>query len=431
MSTPLADRVRPRTLEEMVGQEHLLGEGALLRRIARGGNIPNMIFYGPSGVGKTTAARIIAAAAGKKLERLNGTTASTGDIKAIIAGRDGFDALDGVLLYLDEIQYLNKKQQQTLLEYIEDGSITLIASTTENPYFYVYNASLSRSTVFEFKPVTAGEIQKSLRRALGLIREEDPAIALEEGVLEHIAATCGGDVRKAVNALELVWLGASAREGTENRLLTLEDARAASQRSAMRYDREGDEHYDLLSALQKSIRGSDPDAGLHYLGRLLEAGDLLSPCRRLLVIAAEDVGLAYPLAMAVVKACVDSALQLGLPEAQIPLAEAVVLMATAPKSNSANAGIEAAMADIRAGKGGPIPRCLQNRHYDGADAKVKGQFYRYPHDFPGHWLEQQYLPDALAGTVYYRYGENKTEQAARSYWEAVKAKVRGSGQDPR
>lgn len=431
MSTPLADRIRPRSLEEMVGQEHLLGEGALLRRIAQGKNIPNMIFYGPSGVGKTTAARIIAASAGKKLERLNGTTASTGDIKAIIAGREGFDALDGVLLYLDEIQYLNKKQQQTLLEFIEDGSITLIASTTENPYFYVYNAILSRSTVFEFKPVTAGEIQKSLRRALGLIREEDPAIALEEGVLEHIAATCGGDVRKAVNALELVWLGASAREGEENRLLTLEDARAASQRSAMRYDREGDEHYDLLSALQKSIRGSDPDAGLHYLGRLLEAGDLLSPCRRLLVIAAEDVGLAYPLAMAVVKACVDSALQLGLPEAQIPLAEAVVLMATAPKSNSANAGIEAAMADIRAGKGGPIPRCLQNRHYDGADAKVKGQFYRYPHDFPGHWLEQQYLPDALAGTVYYRYGENKTEQAARSYWEAVKAKVRGSGQNPR
>ena len=430
MSTPLADRIRPRTLEEMVGQEHLLGEGALLRRIAQGENIPNMIFYGPSGVGKTTAARIIAASAGKKLERLNGTTASTGDIKAIIAGRDGFDALDGVLLYLDEIQYLNKKQQQTLLEFIEDGSITLIASTTENPYFYVYNAILSRSTVFEFKPVTAGEIQKSLRRALGLIREEDPAIALEEGVLEHIAATCGGDVRKAVNALELVWLGASAREGEENRLLTLEDARAASQRSAMRYDREGDEHYDLLSALQKSIRGSDPDAGLHYLGRLLEAGDLLSPCRRLLVIAAEDVGLAYPLAMAVVKACVDSALQLGLPEAQIPLAEAVVLMATAPKSNSANAGNEAAMADIRAGKGGPIPRCLQNRHYDGADAKVKGQFYRYPHDFPGHWLEQQYLPDALAGTVYYRYGENKTEQAARAYWEAVKAKVRGSGQNP-
>ncbi len=419
MSTPLADRVRPRSLEEMVGQEHLLGEGALLRRVARGKNIPNMIFYGPSGVGKTTAARIIAAAAGKKLERLNGTTASTGDIKAIIAGRDGFDALDGVLLYLDEIQYLNKKQQQTLLEFIEDGSITLIASTTENPYFYVYNAILSRSTVFEFKPVSAGEIEKGLRRALEILREEDPGVEAEEGVLPHIAAGCGGDVRKAINALELIWLGAAPREDGK-KLLTLEDAKAASQRSAMRYDREGDEHYDLLSALQKSIRGSDPDAGLHYLGRLLEAGDLLSPCRRLLVIAAEDVGLAYPLAMAVVKACVDSALQLGLPEAQIPLAEAVVLMATAPKSNSANAGIEAAMADIRAGKAGPVPRCLQNKHFDGADAKVRGQFYRYPHDFPGHWVAQQYLPDALVGTTYYRWGENKTEQAARAYWEAVK-----------
>jgi len=420
MSTPLADRVRPRTLEEMVGQEHLLGEGALLRRIAQGGNIPNMIFYGPSGVGKTTAARIIAAAAGKKLERLNGTTASTGDIKAIIAGLNGFDALGGVLLYLDEIQYLNKKQQQTLLEFIEDGSITLIASTTENPYFYVYSAILSRSTVFEFKAVSAGEIEKGLERVLGILREEDPEAEAEEGVLAHIAATCGGDVRKAVNALELTWLGAAAREGGGKKLLTLEDAKAVSQRSAMRYDREGDEHYDLLSALQKSIRGSDPDAGLHYLGRLLEAGDLLSPCRRLLVIAAEDVGLAYPMAMAVVKACVDSALQLGLPEARIPLAEAVVLMATAPKSNSAYLGIAAAMEDIRRGKAGPIPRCLQNKHYDGADAAVKGQFYRYPHDFPGHWVEQQYLPDTLAGTVYYHYGENKTEQAARAYWEAIK-----------
>ena len=423
MSAPLADRVRPRALSEMVGQEHLLGEGALLRRIAQGGSIPNMIFYGPSGVGKTTAARIIAAAAGKKLERLNGTTASTGDIKAIIAGRDGFDALDGVLLYLDEIQYLNKKQQQTLLEFIEDGSVTLIASTTENPYFYVYNAILSRSTVFEFKPVSAPEIQRGLRRVAEVLREEDPDLELEEGVLSHIAATCGGDVRKAVNALELAWLGTSAGEGP--RRITLADAQAVSQRSAMRYDREGDEHYDILSALQKSIRGSDPDAGLHYLGRLLEAGDLLSPCRRLLVIAAEDVGLAYPMAMAIVKACVDSAIQLGLPEARIPLAEAVILMATAPKSNSAILGIDAAMGDIRRGKAGPIPRCLQNKHYDGADAKVKGQFYQYPHDFPGHWVPQQYLPDVLAGAVYYRHGDNKTEQAARAYWEAVKGRPQG------
>lgn len=420
MSTPLAERIRPKSLSEMVGQQHLLGEGALLRRIAQGGNIPNMIFYGPSGVGKTTAARIIAAAAGKKLEKLNGTTASTGDIKAIIAGRDGFDALGGVILYLDEIQYLNKKQQQTLLEFIEDGSITLIASTTENPYFYVYNAILSRSTVFEFKPVPAGEIQKCLGRVLDLLREEEPRLRVEEGVAEHIAATCGGDVRKAVNALELAWLGAAVQPGEKT--ITLADAKAVSQRSAMRYDREGDQHYDLLSALQKSIRGSDPDAGLHYLGRLLEAGDLLSPCRRLLVIAAEDIGLAYPMAMPIVKSCVDAARELGLPEAQLPLAQAVVLLATAPKSNSAYLGIAAAMADIRAGKAGPVPRCLQNKHFDGADAKVKGQFYRYPHDYPGHWVAQQYLPDELVGSSYYRPQENKTEQAARAYWEAIKSK---------
>lgn len=420
MSAPLADRIRPRALSEMVGQEHLLGEGALLRRIAQGGSIPNMIFYGPSGVGKTTAARIIAASAGKKLERLNGTTASTGDIKAIIAGLSGFDALGGVILYLDEIQYLNKKQQQTLLEFIEDGSITLIASTTENPYFYVYNAILSRSTVFEFKPVSAPEIQRGLGRVAKVLKEDAPGLEIEDGVIPHIAATCGGDVRKAVNALELAYLGACAGEGP--RRITLADAQAVSQRSAMRYDREGDEHYDLLSALQKSIRGSDPDAGLHYLGRLLEAGDLLAPCRRLLVIAAEDIGLAYPMAMAIVKACVDAARELGLPEARIPLAQAVVLLATAPKSNSAYLGIDAAIADIRQGKAGPIPRCLQNRHCDGADAAVKGQFYQYPHDFPGHWLPQQYLPDILAGAVYYQYGSNKTEQAARAYWKAIKGK---------
>ena len=425
MSTPLADRIRPRTLDEMVGQEHLLGRGALLRRIVEGGSIPNMIFYGPSGVGKTTAARIIAAQAGKKLCKLNGTTASTGDIKAIISSLDSFDAVGGVLLYLDEIQYLNKKQQQTLLEFMEDGSITLIASTTENPYFYVYNAILSRSTVFEFKTVSPAQIELGLGRVLDILRQEEPELEVEDGVLGHIAATCGGDVRKAVNALELAYLGAAAAQGQKR--ITLEDARAVSQRSAMRYDRDGDEHYDLLSALQKSLRGSDPDAGLHYLARLLEAGDLLSPCRRLLVIAAEDVGMAYPMAMAIVKACVDSARELGLPEARIPLAEAVVLLATSPKSNASYMGINRAMADVKAGKAGPIPRQLQNKHYDGADAKVKGQFYLYPHDYPGHWVEQQYLPDVLRGTVYYRPGENKTEQAAKAYWDAIKKKESQSG----
>ncbi len=419
MASPLADRIRPRTLDDMVGQQHLLGEGGLLRRIARGGQIPNMIFYGPSGVGKTTAARIIAAGADKKLYKLNGTTAGTADIKALIKELDGFDAMGGVVLYLDEIQYLNKKQQQTLLEFIEDGSITLIASTTENPYFYIYNAILSRSTVFEFKLVDAAEVRRGLDRVLKVLEEDGP-VEVEEGVLDHIAAACGGDVRKAINALELAYLAAAATQGPKR--ITLEDAKALSQRSAMRYDREGDEHYDLLSALQKSIRGSDPDAALHYLARLLEAGDLLSPCRRLLVIAAEDIGLAYPMAISVVKACVDAAVQVGLPEAQLPLAEAAVLLATAPKSNASAMGIWAAMADVQAGLAGPIPRQLQNKHYDGADAKVKGQHYQYPHDFPDHWVAQQYLPDAVKDKVYYTPQDNKTEQAARAYWEKIKGR---------
>lgn len=418
MAAPLADRIRPQSLDEMVGQQHLLGPNGLLRRIAQSGTLPNLIFYGPSGVGKTTAARIIAAGAGKKLYRLNGTTASTGDIKALIADLGGFDAMGGVVLYLDEIQYLNKKQQQTLLEYIEDGSITLIASTTENPYFYVYNAILSRCTVFEFKPVDAAEVEKYLRRALEKLRAQSPALTAEAGALEHIAACCGGDVRKAANALEICALGALATTGQP--VITLADAKEAAQRSAMRYDREGDQHFDLLSALQKSIRGSDPDAALHYLGRLLEAGDLLSPCRRLLVIACEDIGLAYPQAIAIVKACVDAAVQLGLPEARIPLAEAAVLLATAPKSNASYVAINTAMADIRKGRGQGFPRCLQNVHYDSAEVEQKGQHYLYPHDYPNHWVAQQYLPDDLVGTQYYRYGDNKTEQAARTYWEARK-----------
>lgn len=418
MAGPLADRIRPKTLEEMVGQQHLLGENGLLRRIAANGQLPNLIFYGPSGVGKTTAARIIAASAGKKLHHLNGTTASTGDIKALIADLGGFETQNGVVLYLDEIQYLNKKQQQTLLEYIEDGSITLIASTTENPYFYIYNAILSRSTVFEFKPVEPEEIQKYLLRALSILREDHPALIVEEGVLGYIASVCGGDVRKAANALEVCALAATATTGEQR--ITLADAAMAGQRSAMRYDRAGDQHYDLLSALQKSIRGSDPDAAVHYLARLLEAGDLLSPCRRLVIIASEDIGLAYPMAITVVKACVDAAIQVGLPEAQIPLGEAAVFLATLPKSNSSCVAIEKAMADVQKGKGQGFPRCLQNVHYDSAEVQQKGQNYLYPHSFPNHWAQQQYLPDDLVGVRYYEYGDNKNEQAARTYWEARK-----------
>lgn len=371
-------------------------------------------------MGKTTLARLIAGQTNKKLYKLNGTSASTADIKAIIDQVNTISSYQGILLYLDEIQYLNKKQQQSLLEHIENGNITLIASTTENPYFYIYNAILSRSTVFEFRPIEPQEAARAVTRAFQKMEEElDSPIRLEEGVAEFIGQACGGDVRKSLNTVELCVLATRVDEAG-GRLVTLETARELAQKSAMKYDRQGDEHYDLLSALQKSIRGSDPDAAVHYLGRLLEAGDLLSPCRRLLVIASEDIGMAYPLAITIVKACVDSAVQLGLPEARIPLAEAAVLLATSPKSNSSYMAINQAMADIRAGKGGTFPRQLQNKHFDGAEREVKGQNYQYPHDFPNHYIKQQYLPDDLKDTVYYHYGENKNEQAAKAYWDKIK-----------
>ena len=421
MSSPLADRLRPAALSEVIGQKHLLGEGKSLRRIIESGQIPNMIFYGPSGVGKTTVARIIAAQTKKRLHKLNGTNASISDIKAIVDELDSIMGYNGILLYLDEIQYFNKKQQQSLLEYIEDGRITLIASTTENPYFYIYNAVLSRSTVFEFKSVEPEEVEKAVMRGFAAMEQETGApIRLEDGVAAHIAASCGGDVRKALNTVELLTL--SARNEEEGKFVSLELAHELSQRSAMRYDREGDEHYDIVSAYQKSMRGSDPDAAIHYLARLLEAGDLPSACRRLMVCACEDVGLAYPMIIPIVKAAVDAALQVGMPEARLCLADAVILVATAPKSNTAHNAINEAMEDLKQGKSGPIPRTLQNKHFDGEDAEVKGQFYQYPHDFPGRWVDQQYLPDALKDRVYYHFGENKTEQAAKAYWERVKGK---------
>ena len=421
MASPLADRLRPKTLDQVVGQQHLLAPGKSLRRIIESGNIPNMIFYGPSGVGKTTVARIIASQTQKRLHKLNGTNASLADIKAIVEELDSIIGYNGVLLYLDEIQYLNKKQQQSLLEYIEDGRITLIASTTENPYFYIYNAVLSRSTVFEFKSVPPDEVEKAVGRGFQAVEEElGEPVMLEDGVAAHIGRSCGGDVRKALNTVELLAL--SAEQDAGGRRITLALAEELSQRSAMRYDREGDEHYDIVSAYQKSMRGSDPDAAIHYLARLLEAGDLPSACRRLMVCACEDVGLAYPMIIPIVKAAVDAAMQVGLPEARLCLADAVILVATSPKSNTAHNAINAAMEDLQAGRSGPIPRTLQNKHYDGEDAAVKGQFYQYPHDFPNRWVEQQYLPDALKGRVYYEYGDNKMEQAARLYWEKVKGK---------
>lgn len=418
MRAPLADRIRPQTLDDVVGQRHLLGEGKALRRIIESGMIPNMVFYGPSGVGKTTVASIIARNTNMHLCKLNGTTASTADIRDVVAQVNTLQAVNGVLLYLDEIQYFNKKQQQTLLEFIENGSITLIASTTENPYFYVYNAILSRSTVFEFKPVEREEVARAVERAFRLLAEESGlSLRLEDGVAAYIAMACGGDVRKAMNAAELCTVAA---QGGEEAVVTMALARELTQRSALRYDRSGDEHYDILSAFQKSMRGSDPDAAMYYLARLLEAGDLPSACRRLMVCACEDVGLAWPQIIPIVKAAVDAAMMVGLPEARIPLADAVILVALAPKSNSGEAAINAAMADIQKGKTGSIPRTLQNKHYDSAEVQNKGQFYQYPHDFPNHWVDQQYLPDTLLGARYYSFGENKNEQSFKAYWENIK-----------
>ncbi len=419
MERPLADEIRPSSLEEVVGQAHILGKNGVLRRVIESGVIPNMVFYGPSGTGKTTVANIIAARTHRTLHRLNATTASIADIKGIIGELDTLLAPSGVLLYLDEIQYFNKKQQQSLLEYMENGKITLIASTTENPYFYVYNALLSRATVFEFYPVAPEEVSVALGRAIQLLQKKwKRNIQLEEGVAEHLSLACGGDVRKAITALELLY--AAAPVGNTDVLLTLSDTILVAQRSAMRYDKDGDVHYDILSAFQKSIRGSDPDAALHYLARLLDAGDLISSCRRLLVTAAEDIGLAYPQAISIVKACVDSAMQLGLPEARIPLADAVILLATAPKSNSGIRAIDAALSDVRNGKSGDVPAHLKDAHYTGAQKLGRGLTYRYAHDFPNHYVEQQYLPDRLVGTKYYVFGDNKTEQASQRYWAHIK-----------
>ena len=418
MYRPLADELRPTSLDDVVGQKHILGPDGMLRRIIESGQIPNMVFYGPSGTGKTTVASIIAAKTNRTLRRLNATNASIADIRAIIAELDTMLTPGGVLLYLDEIQYFNKKQQQSLLEFMEDGRITVIASTTENPFFYVYNAVLSRSTVFEFMQVPAMEVTKAVKRAIRVLSErEGVRPETDLGTEEYIASVCGGDVRKSLNAVELLFSAAKREDGVI--YLTRKDAESISQRSAMRYDREGDDHFDIVSALMKSLRGSDPDAALHYLARLLEAGDLIGACRRILCSASEDVGMAYPQAVSIVKSCVDSALQLGLPEARLPLAQACILLATAPKSNSVVMAIDAAAADVRAGKAGPIPRELQNVHADGAGFE-REQGYLYPHEFPGHWVKQQYLPDELRGVKYYEYGDNKTEQAAKAYWEKIK-----------
>ncbi len=419
MNKPLADRIRPSSLDDVVGQRHLLSEGKALYNLILSGDIPNLIFYGPSGVGKTTVASIIANATNRSLRRLNGTTASTQDIKDIVAELDTFSAPNGILLYLDEIQYFNKRQQQSLLEFIENGKITLIASTTENPYFYIYPAILSRSTVFEFKPIEPDDIVPAIKRGFNILSGEyGLALDIENGVCEKISRGCGGDVRKALNCVENCFF-ATVTQG-DKKHITMDTANELVQKSSVRYDRDGDEHYDIISAYQKSMRGSDPDAALHYLARLLKSGDLPSACRRLMVCACEDVGLAYPQIIPIVKSAVDIAMMVGLPEARIPLADAVILVATAPKSNSGEMAIDMAMADVQKGNYGPVPRQLQNKHFDGEDAAVKGQFYIYPHDYPNHWTYQQYLPDVLKDKQYYTYGPNKNEQAFKNYWDRVK-----------
>lgn len=420
MTSPLADRIRPEKLEDFVGQQHLVASDKLLYKIIKSGNISNMIFYGPSGTGKTTMANIAAKMCNKRLYKLNATNASVSDIKAIIGDIGSIGNENGILLYLDEIQNFNKKQQQSLLEVIENGSVTLIASTTENPYFYVYNAILSRSSVFEFKPLEKDDIEKAIKRGVKILEKElGTKIKFEKDALSAIAQTCGGDVRKSLNTLEMcVKASADTPDGTIK--INVPMVEQAASKKSFRHDRDGDSHYDVLSGFQKSIRGSDPDAAIHYLARLLEAGDIMSVTRRLMVIASEDIGMAYPMAATIVKSCVDSALQLGLPEARIPLAQAVLVLATAPKSNSVVCAIDAAMSDIHSGNAGEIPAHLKDSHYGGAEKLGHGTNYKYPHDYKHNFVKQEYLPQNLKGRKYYNPGDNKNENAIKKYWEEVK-----------
>ncbi len=419
MRIPLADRIRPSTIDEVVGQSHLIGKGKILYEVIQGGEIPNLIFYGPSGVGKTTVANIIAAKSNKKLYKLNATTCSVSDIKNIIAELDTIMTGNGVILYLDEIQNFNKRQQQSLLEVIENGKITLIASTTENPYFYIYNALLSRCCVYEFKALSAEEIEKAAERAVKILEEEyKKEIVFEKEALTHLANVAGGDVRKCLNGVEMSVLAKIYTEGKIT--VSIDDVCQVTQKTALKYDKDGDNHYDLLSAFQKSIRGSDPDAAMFYLAKLILSGDLMSICRRLMVIASEDIGLAYPMASVIVKSCCDSAFQLGFPEARIPLANATLTLANAPKSNSAINAIDAAISLIESEDTGEIPAHIKDAHYGGAAKLGRGLTYKYPHAYENHYVKQQYLPDKVKNEVFYVPGDNKNEIATKEYWEKIK-----------
>ena len=420
---PLADLVRPTELDEVCGQEHILGKNKILDRIIKSGHISNMIFYGPPGTGKTTVANIIARKAGKRFYKLNATNASLKDIQDITKELDTFLGMNGVVLYLDEIQNFNKKQQQSLLEYIEDGRITLIASTTENPYFYIFKAILSRSTIFEFKPVGEEDIKKALDRAINLRSKEfnEISIKVTKEAIEYLAAYCNGDVRKALNGLEVA-LNSTKPNDDKEIVIDLEVVKDSTQSKVIAFDMDGDAHYDILSAFQKSLRGSDADAAIHYLARLIKGGDLISICRRLQVIAAEDIGLAYPQAALIVKSLVDSARELGFPEARIPLAEATILLATSPKSNSSYVAINRALEDLENMTIDDIPMHLKDAHYGGASKMGRGIEYKYPHAYENHYVKQQYLPDNIQNKVYYEYGDNKMEKTTKEYWNRVKGK---------
>lgn len=399
-----AEALRPKSFDEIVGQHHLFGPRGVIRKMLASGRVTNMIFYGPPGTGKTTAAEIIARESGMVFHRLNATTASLSDVKDILSSTNNVFGAGGILLYIDEIQYFNKKQQQALLEYIEDGRVTLITSTTENPHFYIYNAIISRSSLFEFKPVLPSDCMIALRRAVEYLnRAENKEKTADDTVLEYIARSTSGDVRHAIVLLENSYFAADD-------VITQDIVDGFNVRVGNFDD---DTHYDLLSCLQKSIRGSDPDATAFYLAKLLSLGELISVCRRLQVIASEDVGLAYPMAAVVTRACCESAKELGMPEARIPLAHAAMLLATSPKSNSAYMAINEAMVDVEQGGGREVPTHLQSPLFKG---------YRYPHDYPGHYVKQQYLPEDLKQKQYYRYGENKLEEAARQYAQKLKEK---------